>query len=119
MGAEDVSAPKLTNEMGFIISGASAIIQWSDLGAERYDVSVSRKPVQTRETVNLFGETTNKTSALLSGLPADCSLVYIHLEAYSGDKWRRNSYAIYSVPEEYRGNKGVCGSKYVSAGLSP
>jgi hypothetical protein len=120
VGAENTYAPKLTSEMGFIVSGASAEIKWSDIGAERYEISISRKQRQKRGSVNLFVDTTDKTSALATGLPADCSLVYIHLEAYMGDnKWRRNSYAIYNVPEEYRRNKGVCGSKYDSAGQNP
>ena len=108
LSINDESAPRLTGGIGYIVPGKEVKIGWTGIGAEKYEVSLSDERIQKRGSANRFILTTEETSATITGLPADCSYVYIHLEAYADNKWNRSSYLILSAPEEFKRNKNVC-----------
>ena len=110
LASNDEDGPKLAGDVGYIIPGTGAKISWTDIGADKYEVSISGQRTQKRGSVNMFIATTEETSATVTGLPANCGNVYLHLEAYVNGEWKRSSYLLFSAPEEFRRNRDICGS---------
>ena len=102
-GDESPKGPHLEEGLGFVVAGHSAKISWNAQDEERFDVLASTHPNPNDATSRFYKESTTKTTTVITGLPADCRLVYIHIEGLTDGEWRGNSYAIFSAPEGYKG----------------
>ena len=119
-GHLDPEAPQLLAPAAFLVAGKSVELKWSHARSAGYDVAVGGHIDSGEGAWVYFQGSAAKESITVTGLPADCRLVYIHLEAKArpedivgeevraGGKWNRNSYLIYSAPEGFDPAKGGC-----------